>query len=93
MTEYGQGFVTAAGQQTNAVMAMELGNNGAYGSVLQVNSLAASGPSYPVPGIAGLFSTLVAWQQTPGATGPAEIRRSVRAQGLDARPRTGADVW
>ena len=74
MTEYGQGFVTAAGQQTNAVMAMELGNNGAYGPVLQVNSLAATAPSYPVPGIAGLFSTLVAWQQTPGATGPSEIR-------------------
>ena len=74
MTEYGQGFVTAAGQQTNAVMAMELGNNGAYGSVLQVNSLSASAPSYPEPGIAGLFSTLVAWQQTPGATGPADIR-------------------
>jgi hypothetical protein len=74
MTEYGQGFVTAAGQQTNAVMAMELGNNGAYGSVLQVNSLAATAPSYPVPGIAGLFSTLVAWQQTPGTTGPSEIR-------------------
>ena len=74
MTEYGQGFVTAAGQQTNAVMAMELGNNGAYGSVLQVNSLAATAPTYPVPGIAGLFSTLVAWQQTPGTTGPAEIR-------------------
>jgi PKD domain len=74
MTEYGQGFVTAAGQQSNAVMAMELGNNGAYGSVLQVNSLAATGPSYPVPGIAGLFSTLIAWQQSPGATGPADIR-------------------
>ena len=39
MTEYGQGFVTAAGQQTNDVVAMELGNNGAAGTVLQVNSL------------------------------------------------------
>ncbi len=74
MTEYGQGFVTAAGQQTNAVTAMELGNDGAYGSVLQVNTLAATASTYPVPGIAGLFSTLVAWQQTPGTTGPSEIR-------------------
>ncbi|HUA06251.1 MAG TPA: PKD domain-containing protein [Solirubrobacteraceae bacterium] len=74
MTEYGQGFVTSAGQASNAVVAMELGNNGAPGSMLQINSLPASEPSYPVPGVAGLFSTLVAWQQTPGTAGPAEIR-------------------
>ncbi|HTP24016.1 MAG TPA: hypothetical protein VMJ65_30720, partial [Solirubrobacteraceae bacterium] len=74
MTEYGQGFVTSAGQSSDAVVAMELGNNGAPGSVLQINSLSASAPSYPVPGVAGLFSTVVAWQQTPGTAGPAEIR-------------------
>jgi PKD domain len=74
MTEYGQGFVTAAGQASNNVVAMELGNNGAYGPVLQVNSLTGTAAPYPVPGVAGLFSTLVAWQQTPGTTGPAEIR-------------------
>ena len=48
---------------------MELGNNGAHRGVVQVNSLAATAPSYPVPGVAGLFSTLVAWQQTPGRRG------------------------
>ena len=74
MTEYGQGFVTAAGQQSNDVTAMELGNNGAAGSVLQINSLQGTSPSYPIPAIAGLFSDLVAWQQDPGATGPADIR-------------------
>ena len=74
MTEYGQGFVTAAGQVSNNVVAMELGNNGAYGPVLQVNSLPGTGAPYAVPGVAGLFSTLVAWQQTPGTAGPAEIR-------------------
>jgi hypothetical protein len=74
MTEYGQGFVTAAGQASNNVVAMELGNNGGYGPVLQVNSLAGTAPPYPVPGVAGLFSTLVAWQQTPGTAGLAEIR-------------------
>ena len=74
MTEYGQGFVTAAGQASNNVVAMELGNNGAYGPVLQVNSLPGTAPPYPVPAVAGLFSTLVAWQQTPGTTGPPEIR-------------------
>jgi hypothetical protein len=74
MTEYGQGFVTSAGQSSDDVVAMELGDNGAYGPVLQVNSLTATAPPYAVPGIAGLFSTLVAWQQTPGTTGPSEIR-------------------
>ena len=53
---------------------MELGNNGAYGPVLQVNSLPATRGAVSGPGIAGLFSTLVAWQQTPGTTGPPEIR-------------------
>jgi hypothetical protein len=74
MTEYGQGFITAAGQSSNAVVAMDLGNNGATGGVLQINSLPASAPAYPVPGIAGLFSDLIAWQQTPGTAGPSEIR-------------------
>jgi len=74
MTEYGQGFVTAAGQVSNNVVAMELGNNGAYGTVLQVNTLPGSAAPFAVPGVAGLFSTLVAWQQTPGTTGPAEVR-------------------
>jgi hypothetical protein len=74
MTEYGQGFVTAAGESSNDVWAMELGNNGSYGPILQINSLAGTAPPFAVPGVAGLFSTLVAWQQTPGTTGPAEIR-------------------
>ena len=74
MTEYGQGFVTSVGQVSNNVFAMELGNNGAYGPIVQVNSLPGTAEPYAVPGIAGLFSTLVAWQQTPGTAGPAEIR-------------------
>lgn len=83
MTEYGQGFVTAA-QTTNAVIAMELGDNGAYGPLVQVNSVEGASPAFPVPGIAGLFSTLVAWQQNPGTAGPAEIRvrYQPRASGL-----------
>ncbi len=74
MTEYGQGFVTSTGQTSNDVVAMQLGNNGAPGTVLQVNSLQGSAPPYPVPAIAGLFSDLIAWQQNPGTAGPAEIR-------------------
>jgi hypothetical protein len=74
MTEYGQGFVTSEGQRSNGVFGMELGNNGAPGSVLQIEGAAGTTPPDPVPGIAGLFSDLVAWQQDPGSAGPAEIR-------------------
>jgi PKD domain-containing protein len=74
MTEYGQGFVTSEGQSSNGVFGMELGNNGSPGGVLQIDSAAGITPPDPVPGIAGLFSDLVAWQQDPGTSGPAEIR-------------------
>ena len=74
VTEYGQGFVTSEGQSSNGVFGMELGNNDAPGGVLQINSAAGTTPPDPAPGIAGLFSDLVAWQQDPGSTGPAEIR-------------------
>ncbi len=74
MAEYGQGFVTAETQSSNNVVARDLGNNGAAGGVFQVNSLPGASPPNPVPAIAGLFSDLVAWQQDPGSTGPAEIR-------------------
>src|SRR5262249_19808629 len=70
----GQGFVTSEGQSSHGVFGMELGNNGAPGGVLQINSAAGTTPPDPVPAIAGLFSDLVAWQQDPGSTGPAEIR-------------------
>ncbi|HYB25761.1 MAG TPA: hypothetical protein VEF89_04030 [Solirubrobacteraceae bacterium] len=74
MTEYGAGFVTAAQENAGQVIAMELGDNGAYGNPFQVNSVAYSSPPYPVPATAGLFSDLIVWQQDPGSTGPAEIR-------------------
>ncbi len=74
MSEYGAGFVTAAQETTNNAYATALGDNGAYGGVLQINSLPAISPPYPVPAIAGLFSDLIAWQQDPGMAGPAEIR-------------------
>jgi hypothetical protein len=74
MTEYGAGFVTDAQENTGAVMAMELGDNGGYSTPEQINSVPFTSPPYAVPGIAGLFSDFIAWQQTPGTTGPAEIR-------------------
>lgn len=74
MTEYGQGFVTAEAKLSHNVVALELGNNGAGGGVLGINSFPQTTPPDPVPAIAGLFSDLIAWQQDPGTTGPAEIR-------------------
>ncbi|MBV9000758.1 MAG: hypothetical protein JO304_16975, partial [Solirubrobacterales bacterium] len=74
MTEYGQGFVTSQTQVSNNVFALELGGYGAYGGVLQINSIAGTSSPFPVPAIAGIFSDLVAWQQDPGTTGAAEIR-------------------
>ena len=74
MTEYGAGFVTAAQETTGGVIAMQLGNNGGYGTPEQINSIPAGSPTYPVPATAGLFSDLVVWQQNPGTTGPGEIR-------------------
>ncbi|MBV9808080.1 MAG: hypothetical protein JO286_12895 [Solirubrobacterales bacterium] len=74
MAEYGQGFATAQTQTSNKLLAMELGDNGTSGGVLQINSLPGTSPPYPVPAISGLFGALVAWQQDPGSTGSAEIR-------------------
>jgi hypothetical protein len=74
MSEYGQGWVTSEGGTSNAVFAMQLGNNGAYGSAGQIDSLEGTMPPDPVPAIAGLFSDFIAWQQDPGTSGPAEIR-------------------
>jgi hypothetical protein len=87
MTEYGAGFVTAQ-QSSNAVVAMELGNNGAYGGLQQVDSLAGTSPPFAVPGIAGLYSDLIAWQQSPGSAGPAEIRVRYQPRGSTLGPET-----
>jgi hypothetical protein len=74
MTEYGAGFVTDAQENGGVVMAMELGDDGAYGAPQPINSIPFSSPPYAVPGLAGLFSDFIVWQQSPGTTGPAEIR-------------------
>jgi hypothetical protein len=86
MTEYGAGFVTAAQENTGAVMAMELTGNGGYSTPEQVNSVPFTASPYAVPGIAGLFSDFIAWQQTPGTTGPAEIRLRYEARASSLGP-------
>lgn len=73
-TEYGQGWVTSERTASDDVFAQTLNQNTNPAGVAQVNSLPAAAPPNPVPAAAGLFSTLIAWQQEPGSSGPAEIR-------------------
>jgi hypothetical protein len=74
VTEYGRGFVTSARDDTNQVFAMTLGSNDAPGPVAQVDSLPNSTAPDAVPALAGLFTTLIAWQHDPGGGGAPEIR-------------------
>jgi PKD domain len=74
VTEYGRGFVTSAGVQSNALVAAPLGTNDELGAAAAVNAVANAADPHGAAAVAGLFSTLVAWQQSPGTAGPAEIR-------------------
>ena len=74
VTEYGRGFVTSSRVQSNQVVAGVLNTNDSLSTLGQVNTIPNSAQPHAVAGVAGLFSTLVAWQQTPGSAGPAEIR-------------------
>ena len=53
---------------------------------LRVDSLPNSGAADAVPATAGLISTLIAWQQTPGIAGPPEIRVRYASDGSDLGP-------
>jgi PKD domain len=88
MTEYGAGWVTAAQENSNAVVGMELGDNGTYGDLQQIDSLPGASAPYAAPGVAGVFSDLIAWQQNPGTTGPAEIRLRYEPKAASLGPET-----
>lgn len=74
VTEYGEGWVTSERTLTDAAFAQGLSDNTQPLGVSQVNSLPITTAPEPVPAIAGLYSTFIAWQQQPGGTGPSEIR-------------------
>jgi PKD domain len=74
VTEYGRGFVTSTRLQSNQLVAAPLGTNDVLGPSAGVNTIANAADPHAVAAVAGLFSTLVAWQQSPGTAGPAEIR-------------------
>jgi hypothetical protein len=86
VTEYGRGWVTAARTLSHSAMATGLMDNGWPISTNQVNGGPEAGAPYPMPATAGLYSTLVAWQQEPGSAGPAEIRVRYAADGSRLGP-------
>ena len=83
VTEYGTGFVTSETDATHMLYATVLGGNESYGRTMRVDSLPNSDAPDAVPASAGLISTLIAWQQTPGIAGPAEIRVRYASDGAD----------
>ncbi len=86
MNEYGRGFATLAAGGTNGVVATPLQTNGVPGAPEGVSSGTNLGPPYPVPALAGLISTLIAWQQTT-APGNAQIMLRYAQDGTDLGPQ------
>ncbi len=74
MGEYGNGWVTSAGEDTNNLIATAMGADGVTVGITQVNSLPEASAPDGLPATAGLFSNFVAWQQDPGSAGMPEIR-------------------
>jgi hypothetical protein len=86
VTEYGRGFVTASGDQSQQLLATPLGTNEALGATERIDSLQNFGAPYAVPATAGLYSNLIAWQQDPGVAGIPEIRIRYAQDGIDLGP-------
>jgi hypothetical protein len=86
VTEYGRGFITSETDQTHQLFADTVGTNDSPGEIQRVDSLPNGGASDAVPATAGLVSNLIAWQQTPGVAGTAEIRIRYASDGADLGP-------
>jgi hypothetical protein len=86
VTEYGTGFVTSETDESHMLYATSLGGSEAHGQTVRVDSLPNSVAPDAVPANAGLISNLIAWQQAPGVSGPAEIRVRYAAGGADLGP-------
>lgn len=82
LQEYGSGFVTAEDEQSHNIFATQVANNAMPQSTAQANSAYEQSAPYAVPATAGTVSTLIAWQQNPGADGP-EIRVRYAPDGND----------
>ena len=85
LQEYGSGFVTSEGTTSHNVFATAIANNAAPASSAQINAAFEQAAPDAVPATAGTVSTLIAWQQNPGASGP-EIRIRYAPDGVDLGP-------
>jgi hypothetical protein len=79
ISEYGAGWVVSTRDaqnplDSNQVFATLLANNAVTKGVGRVDSLDNVASPDVAAGTAGLFSNIVAWQQTPGTSGLPEIR-------------------
>jgi PKD domain len=78
-SEYGAGWVVSTRDGANAadanqLYATSLGNNAVPRGFVRVDSLPNTATPDAVTGTAGLFSNVIAWQQSPGSAGTPEIR-------------------
>lgn len=85
-SEYGAGFVTSEHQQSHDIYAASLGSNEHPNPPGMVNGQIESAAPDAVPATAGLYSTLIAFQQTPGSAGAPEIRVRYAPGGSDLGP-------
>jgi hypothetical protein len=81
-----RGFVTSARTDSNQAVAAHLGNNGVASGGFRLDGLPNSSLPYAVPGLAGLTSNLIAWQQDPGLPSTPEIRVRYAPDGLTLGP-------
>jgi hypothetical protein len=86
VTEYGDGFVTSELASSHELFATRLAADDVAETTARIDSLPDAGAADAVPAVAGLTSTLVAWQQSPGVAGPAEIRVRYAPDGFTLGP-------
>jgi hypothetical protein len=86
VTEFGAGWVTSEHDQSHALFAAVLSTNAGAQGVQRIDSSDNSAAPDAVPATAGVVSTLIAWQQSPGISGPAEIRVRYAPDGADLGP-------
>jgi hypothetical protein len=86
VTEFGAGWVTSEHDRSHALFGAVLGNNAGAQGIERIDSSANTAAPDAVPATAGVTSTLIAWQQTPGISGPAEIRARYAPHGSDLGP-------
>jgi hypothetical protein len=73
MGEYGTGLVTSERVTTNDAYVTTLAGSGVVGPTSQLNGEPDATVPDPVPATAGLYSSLVAWQQAPAPSGIAGV--------------------